>query len=208
MTENTDAGKSDQTECSDASPRRLDPTVCSSCREKVSSECDACDTTHYDELHDIRLGKTEYDVCGDCLQLLVDQVERYYWWECLSEAHYNRTAAFLRSLDEIWCVKDEAYAGGELWVHTPYCDAAVVRDVCDHFGFQIRWFSVVLPGDEGFDCVSDHGPCIEINLTYTNRISNPLPLEYDIQDDVTYHEVEWLENHHQLFDLAGDWTET
>jgi hypothetical protein len=75
--------------------------------------------------------------------LLVDQVERYYWWERLTEAHYNRAAAFLRSLDEIWCVKDGAYAGGELWVHTPYCDAAVVRDVCDHFGFQIRWFSYV-----------------------------------------------------------------
>ena len=199
MTENTDASTSDRTECSDASPQCLG--------ENTSSACDACDTTHYDELHDVCFGEAEYDVCSDCLQLLVNQVERYYWWERLTEAHYNRAAEFLRSLDEIWCVKDGAYAGGELWVHTPYCDAAVVRDVCDHFGFQIRWFSAVSPSDEGFDCVSEHGPCIEINLIYTNRISNPLPLEYDIQDDVTYHEIEWLENHHQLFDPAGDWTE-
>jgi hypothetical protein len=205
MTENTDAGKSEQTECSDAPPQPIDPTDCSSCRETSSIlACDACDTTHYAELHDVSLGDSEYDVCSDCLQLLVDQVERYYWWERLTEAHYNRAAEFLRSLDEVWCVKDQAYAGGELWIHTPYCDAAVVRDVCDHFGFQIRWFSVVTPTDEGFDCVSDHGPCIEINLTYTNRPSNPLPLEYDIQDDVTYHEIEWLENHHHLFDRTTD----
>jgi hypothetical protein len=31
--------------------------------------------------------------------------------------------------------------------------------VCDHFGFQIRWFSVVYPVDDGFECVSEHGPC-------------------------------------------------
>jgi hypothetical protein len=206
MTENTDASKSDQTECSDASPSRLDPSECSSCRDTSSAPaCDACDTTHFVELYDVCLAETEYDVCGDCLQLLVDQIERYYWWDRLTEAHYNRAAEFLRSLDEVWCVKDQAYAGGELWVHTPYCDAAVVRDVCAHFGFQIRWFSVVSPCDEGFDCVPEHGPCIEINLIYTNRISNPLPLEYDIRDDVMYHEIEWLENHHRLFNPTGDW---
>ena len=208
MTENTDAGKSDPTECSDAPLQPIDPTNCSSCREtSFIPACDACDTTHYAELHVVSLGDTEYDVCSDCLQLLVDQIERYHWWDRLTEAHYNRAAEFLRSLDEVWCVKDQAYAGGELWVHTPYCDAAVVRDVCDHFGFQIRWFSVVSPGDEGFDCVSKHGPCIEINLVYTNRLSNPLPLEYDIQDDVTHHEIEWLEDHHRLFNPTGDWAE-
>jgi len=69
MTENTDASTSDRTEFSDASPQRLG--------ENASSACDACGTTHYDELHDVCLGETEYDVCGDCLQLLVEQVERY-----------------------------------------------------------------------------------------------------------------------------------
>lgn len=205
MTENTDASKSEQTEHSSAYSHHIDSDARSVCQDTSSRPaCDACDTTHHDELHDVCLGETEYDVCSDCLQLLVDQVERYYWWDRLTEAHYNRAAAFLRSLDEIWCVKDGAYAGGELWIHTPYCDAAVVRDVCDHFGFQIRWFSVVYACDDGFDCVSEHGPCIEINLTYTNRPSNPLPLESDIQDDVTYHEVEWLENHHRLFDSTAD----
>lgn len=203
MTENSDAGESDQTERSSA--QRIDPDKYSACQDTSSRPaCDACDTTHYDELHEICLGENEYDVCGDCLQLLVETVERYYWWERLTEGHYNRAAEFLRSLDEVWCVKDRAYAGGELWVHTPYCDAAVVRDVCDHFGFQIRWFSAVYPCDDGFDCVSEHGPCIEVNLTYTNRLSDPLPLEYDIQDDVTYHEVEWLNNHHRLFDPTAD----
>jgi hypothetical protein len=59
--------------------------------------------------------------------------------------------------------------------------------------------------DDGFDHISEHGPCIEINLRYANRPSTPLPLEYDIHDDVTYHEIEWLENHHRLFDPTADW---
>ena len=161
--------------------------------------CDACDSNHHDGLHDVCLADDEYEVCEDCLVLLKDEIDRYYWWDRLSEAHYDRAAEYLRSLDEVWCVKDNAYAGGEMWVHTPFCDAAVVNDVCEHFGFRIRWFSVVSPGDDGFDCVHDHGSCIEINLDYTNRVRDPMPLEYDIIDDVTYHDVEWLEDHHRLF---------
>lgn len=200
MTENTDASNPEQTEStsSEVSLRADgDTRVCGDADPRPP--CDACDTTHCAELHDIRLGDEEYAVCGDCLQMLVGAVERYYWWERLTEAHFNQAVEFLRSLDEVWCVKDHAYAGGELWVHTPFCDAAVCKDVCDHYGFQIRWFSVIYPDDDGFDCVSDHGPCIEINLLFTNRTPDPLPLEYDIQEDVTYHEVEWIDDQHKLF---------
>ncbi len=206
MTENTDSNKSQKPESANSGcPNRIDQQLPSRGQGSDSSlSCDACDTTQDDELHKISLGERAYDVCDDCLQLLIDEVEEYYWWDRLTEAHYNRAAEFLRSLDAVWCVKDQAYAGGELWVHTPYCDAAVVRDVCDHFGFQIRWFSVVYPSDDGFNCVSKHGPCIEINLTFTTHRSNPLPLAYDIQNDVTYHEIEWLEDHHCLFGSIFD----
>ena len=78
------------------------------------------------ELHEISLSERTYDVCGDCFQRLVAQIEEYHWWDRPTEAHYNRAVAFLQSLDAVWCVKDQAYAGGELWVHTPYCDVAVV----------------------------------------------------------------------------------
>ena len=71
--------------------------------------------------------------------------------------------------------------------------------MCDHFGFQIRWFSVVYLFDDGFEYVSEHGPCVEINLTVTAHRSDPLPLEYDIQNDVTYHEIEWLDEYRRLF---------
>ena len=71
--------------------------------------------------------------------------------------------------------------------------------MCDHVGFQIRWVSVVSPVDDGFECVSEHGPCVEINLTFTGHRSDPLPLEYDIQNDVTYHETEWLDEDRRLF---------
>lgn len=202
MIENTDASNPEQTEStSSEGPLVGDGDTRSSYGDaNPRPQCDACDTTHSAELDDIRLGDEEYDVCSACLQMLVDAVERYYWWERLTEAHYNQAVEFLRSLEEVWCVKGHAYAGGELWVHTPFCDAAVCKDVCDHYGFQIRWFSVIYPDDDGFGCVSDHGPCIEINLTVTSQPPDPLPLEYDIQEDVTYHEVEWIDDQHKLFD--------
>ena len=206
MTEDTDADEPQKTESASCPSNHCHDqhTTSASRGSDPPPPCDACDTTQFDELHGISLGERTYDVCGDCLQRLVDKIEAYHWWERLTEAHYKRAAEFLRSLDEVWCVKDATYAGGELWVHTPYCDAAVVRDVCDHFGFQIRWFRVVYPSDDGFECVSEHGPCIEINLTYPPRRTDPLPLEYDIQNDVTYHEIEWLDERHRLFDPTPD----
>ena len=71
--------------------------------------------------------------------------------------------------------------------------------MCNLFGFQIRWFSVVYPVDDVFECVSEHGPCIEINLTCTAQRSDPLPIECDIQNEVTYHEIEWLDEYRRLF---------
>ena len=205
MTENIDADDS-QTDESDGStfvPLYGDDECYGDCSPNATvprPPCDGCGTNHHDGLHDVCLDDDEYRVCTDCLALLKERIERYHWWERLSEAHYDRAVAYLRSLDEVWCVKDDAYAGGELWVHTPFCDAGVVNDVCEHFGFHIRWFTITSPDDVGFECVRDHGPCIEINLCYTNRERNPLPLTYDIRDDVTYHDVDWLEDHHRLFD--------
>lgn len=137
--------------------------------------CDACEISHHDSRYNVTLGDEEYSVCEHCFELLEDILERYNWWDRLTEAHYDRAAEFLHSLDEIWCVKDEAYAGGEMWVHTPFCDAAVVNDVCNHFGFRIRWFSVVFPENSGIDCVHGHGPCIEINLVFNNWETGPPP---------------------------------
>ena len=47
-------------------------------------------------------------------------------------------------------------------------------------------------------------PVSKSNLTFTTHRSDPLPLEYDIQNDVTYHEIEWLDDHHRLFDSILD----
>lgn len=126
---------------------------------------DACGTERHDGGVEVSLGDEVYAVCEKCRDHLAIKVEGYWWHDRLTEAHYDRAAEFLRSLDEVWCVKNHAYPGGELWVHTPYCSASVVSDVCTHFGFRIRWFSVVNPGDPGeFDCLHDHGPCVGINL--------------------------------------------
>ena len=147
MTENTDSNESQKagsanSGCSNPTEQRSS----SGCEcSGASPPCDACDTTQSDKLHEISLGERAYDVCGDCLQLLVDDVEEHHWWDRLTEAHYNRAAEFLRSLDATWCVKDRAYTGGELWVHTPYCDAAVVRDVCDTLGSRFAGLALYTP---------------------------------------------------------------
>ena len=36
-----------------------------------------------------------------------------------------------------------------------------------------------------------------------SSVRGPLPLEFDIIVDVTYHDVEWLEDQHRLFE-QGD----
>lgn len=204
MSENID-GTESETTARTSNAGSLETEQQTACRSGGSAQaCDACETTRYDDLHEIALGEHYYEVCEDCLHLLVETVEAYHWWDRLTEAHYDRAAAYLRSLESVWCVHDHAYAGGELWIHTPYCDAAVVRDVCDHFGFQIRWFSVVYPAENGFECVGEHGPCLEINLTFPTRRSTPLPLASDIQEDVGYHEAEWLADHHRLFDPSSE----
>ena len=166
--------------------------------------CDACDTERYDGRFEVSLGDDEYAVCEKCRDHLAQKIEGYWWHDPLTEAHYDRAAEFLRSLDEVWCVKDHAYPGGEMWVHTPYCDAGVVSDVCSHFGFRIRWFSIVQPGKAGeFDCLNDHGPCVEINLDFPSHENWPAPLEYDIGDDLTHYDAEYLHDDAKLFDREG-----
>jgi hypothetical protein len=58
--------------------------------------------------------------------------------------------------------------------------------------------------DDSFECASEHGPSIEINLVFTTHRLDPLPLAYDIQNDVTCHEIEWLDGHYRLFDSTLD----
>lgn len=201
MTENTDADDGERT-TSDRSafvPLREGEERHPPCATVSRPPCDACETTHHEGLHDVSLGSDVYSVCERCFELLEDVLIRYNWWDRLTETHYDRASEYLRSLDEVWYVKNQAYDGGEMWIHTPFCDAAVVNDVCNHFGFRIRWFSVVYPDEHGFNCVHDHGPCIEINLVYDNWRTKPLPLEVDIIDDVSYYDVAWLEDHHRLF---------
>jgi len=45
---------------------------------------------------------------------------------------------------------------------------------------------------------TEHALCVEINLTLTTHRSDPFPLEYDIQNDVTYHEIEWSDEYRRL----------
>lgn len=178
-----------------------DPPTCDTDPEGRGPPCGACGRRiKTQDFTTVTLGEDSYDVCDRCLNVLVSNVERPYWYDRLTEDHYDRAVEYLHTLDEVWCVKDHAYPGGELWVHTPYCDAGVVNDVCEHFGFRIRWFSIVEPTDHEFDCVHNHGPCVEINLDYPGRVTEPMPLEYDIEENRSYSDVEYVGDETRLFD--------
>jgi hypothetical protein len=162
--------------------------------------CDACESNYPGARHTATIDDTEYKLCEGCRDHLTNEVEAYNWWDRLTEDHYNRAAEYLRSLDAVWCVKDNAAIAGEMWVHTPYLDYSVVADVCDHFGFRVRWFTILHPGDDTCDCVDEHGPCVEINLDYNHHVKEPFPLEYDLLDDVNHHDIDYLDEDNRLFD--------
>jgi hypothetical protein len=163
----------------------------------VPRPCERCEQTGYDTLDDVTIGDVSYRVCERCLADLDREVTHYYWYDRLTEAHYDRAAAFLRSREEIWCVHDDAYVAGELFVHTPYCSATVVSDVCNHYGFDIYSVRIVDPEESGFDCVAEHGRCVEFDLDYRGN-ADPLPLEYDLLDDVDHYDIEFLSDADRL----------
>lgn len=114
MTENTDPDDPQKTDSTSTESSHFRDQHAVSVGRGPCLPCDACDTTQYTELHEISISERTYAVCGDCRQRLVAEIEEYHWWDRLTEAHYNRAAEFLRSLDAVWCVKDQEYAGGEL----------------------------------------------------------------------------------------------
>ncbi len=145
----------------------------------------------------ITIDGTSYRICIGCRDHIRDEIENYFWYDWITEDHYDKAVAYLRSLDEVWCVKTDGYTGGELWVHTPYCDASVVMDVCDHFEFRIGWFGLTSPSDKNqFDCVESHGPCVEIRLT-PQTSPRPLPLEAEVAK--SYSDIEWMDDSSRLF---------
>lgn len=162
------------------------------------SRCDKCELDRREVSDRVTLGDTTYALCRSCAQELARSVEYHRWSDRLSEAHYENAVAYLRSLDEVWCVIGDRYFAGELWVHTPYCSAAVVRDVCEHYGFQIAWFSIVSAGEHQFDCVEDHGPCIEINLDYGPTSGWPRSL--DVAEDLSVSNLDMMKDGQKLFE--------
>lgn len=199
MTDNTDPFVP-LNRCSD-SPHETASDTESWCRKPPVTvprpPCDACGTEQHTGRIPIQLGAAEYAVCESCCDHLASIVEAYYWYDRFTEAHYRQAADYLRSLDEIWCVHDHAYIGGELWVHTPYCDAAVVRAVMDHFGLEIYWFSIVRPSDDpAFECVQDHGPCIEICLDFRSHRKTPRPLSASVPQCPG---TDWLDESDTIF---------
>lgn len=163
----------------------------------TTEQCAACEHEIIDDAGVVTIDETEYRVCTGCRDHLRDEIENYFWFDRITETHYEKAASYLRSLDEVWCVKDQGYPGGELWVHTPYCNAAVVGDVCDHFDLKICWFGIASAAHGiQFDCVGNHGPCVEILLT-PETSPQPLPLAADVVH--SHSDVEWLDELDRLF---------
>lgn len=163
-------------------------------------ECDRC------ERHSERL-KLEIDesiryICEKCRKEILKEIDETYWHDRFHQSHYDIISAYLSSLDEIWCVKDHAYQGGEMWVHTGHCDTAVVQDILNHFG-SIYSVHIERTTDDTWDCMDDHGDCIEICINFgTDSIPlNPLPPHLFAKNlyRSEYRETDYLKEKDKLF---------
>lgn len=164
----------------------------------MSEECDSCGNTLSEpDFTSVSIGDDAWELCPTCTSRVRDGVD--IWSDKLTKEHYDKAADYLRSLDEIWCVKADAYQGGEIWVHTPYCSADVVLDVTENLGFKIRHFSLISDqSNVNFDCIKEHGACIEINLVYDSWSPSPAPVGYELGE--TYSNISWLEEFTNIHD--------
>ena len=161
--------------------------------------CDRCERN--DDRVIIRTDEYERYICTDCANQIFSEIDDHYWYDRFSRGHYNIIAAFLRSLDEVWCVKDHAYEGGEMWVHTPYFDTTVVEDVITYFG-DVRHVHIERADDSCWECMDDHGDCVEINLDFGGVSVHPLPEDVLAEQlwSKSYYDVEFVDEDSKLFD--------
>lgn len=127
-------------------------------------ECDRCERRSKRVKLTVGGENVRY-ICDNCRKRIVKEIDDRYWYDRFLEEHYNIISAYLSTLDEVWCVKDNAYVGGEMWIHTGHCTAEVVRDVLEHMG-SIYSIHIKRADEDTFDCVEEHGDCVEICLDF------------------------------------------
>ena len=172
-------------------------------RTPANGPCHRCESQSEGELVPIESGDTVRYICEECVDHVFTGIDDSYWYDRFRRSHYDIIAAYLRSLDEIWCVHDNAYRGAEMFVHTGHCSGAVLRDALTFMG-SIYTVTVEHPDGSVWDCVDEHGPCIEFQLDFgsgsvpVDPIS-PRGLAHSL---VNTHRTEnvFLDDHDKLFD--------
>lgn len=161
--------------------------------------CSRCD--HNNENLKLEVDGYIRYICEDCRNEILEDIDNHHWGDRFQESHYNIISGYLQALDEVWCVKDEGYPGGEMVVHTGYCNGMVVGDILDWFG-RIYNIHVKRTGEGSWDCIDEHGDCIEIHIDFAKDvpINPPRPAIFaKILYSSTYTETDYLKDSDELF---------
>lgn len=128
------------------------------------SECDRCGS--HRENFVLECGNYQRYVCKDCRNVIIEEIDNHYWFDRFTENHFKAVKSYLEELDEVWCVHGHS-SSGELFVHTGYCSELVVDDITNLAG-HVRAFGIEREdADHAWDCMDEHGDCIEINIDFS-----------------------------------------
>lgn len=177
---------------------RYNRPKCPSCKQNLQ---DSQDT------ETIRMLGEEVEVHERCAETIWhENIEAPYWYDYFTPEHYEAAVDFLRSLDTVGCVITHdgyGYNMGELYVHSNYLNVSAIREVIDMFGGEVYSVHVVHDDDEEeFDCVSEHGACVEYNIDFamgSRCYEQPERLQ-EIWDKFSFGPDDYIDDADKIFD--------
>lgn len=157
-------------------------------------------------LTELSVDEKQRYVCHSCADDILREVDDHYWYDRFRRSHYDIIAAFLDSFEEVWCVHDHAYEGGEMFIHTGHLTREVVSDALDFMG-SIYSIHIERVDDSCWDCMDEHGDCIEIVIDFGNdsvplRPLRPAQLAEALTTRSVY-DVNYIDEADKLFDHDG-----
>lgn len=161
--------------------------------------CSRCEINKAE--HTITIEDKKWEVCTHCRNEMESNIERFTWFERFNRGHYQIVSAYLQALDPIECVHDNAYEGGEMWVHTKYATTEVVGDIIEYFGV-VYAAGIERKEDSNWDCVNEKGTMFEIGLDFTKKLPHniltPRQLAIELYSR-EYRETDYIDNDDKLF---------
>lgn len=133
-----------------------------------------CENCGHSQGEDVDIAGETYHLCDSCVSEIHENIENE-WYDFWTDDHHEAVLEYLEARDDVWCVHGHKEVG-EYWIHTPYVNSIMIEDLNTCFDMSIYGVQLVKPEsyDGEFDCVYEHGPCIEFNIDAPTE-TIPLP---------------------------------